>query len=134
MEQPLPPSKPAAMPLLLAEKLPPTPADSQVKKSLVAGFIPYKNPRALIAYYCAIFGLVPVVGLILGPAAIIFGIFGATYAEAHPQTKGMYHALLAIVLGTFELTAHIVVPLTLVIFFPADFLQEILKGILPFLR
>lgn len=125
MEQPLPPSKPAPAPLLLAEIHPSSPAETGARPSLVANFVPYRNPRALIAYYCAIFGLVPGVGLILGPVAIIFGVFGATYAEAHPHTKGMYHALLAVVLGTFELTAHVVVPLTLVIFFPPDFLKEL---------
>src|SRR6516165_5140956 len=35
----------------------------------VSTIIPYRNGKALAAYYCGIFGLVPGLGLVLGPAA-----------------------------------------------------------------
>src|SRR5262245_26603803 len=36
--------------------------------------IPYKNGQALAAYYCGVFSLIPVIGVLLGPIAIILGI------------------------------------------------------------
>lgn len=119
---------PAAPMRLLSETAPPE-SEQEARVTLATRLFPYRNLRALIAYYCAIFGLVPLVGLFLGPAAIVFGIFGATWAEAHADSRGMYHALFAIVLGTVELTAHIVLPLTLLIFFDLGFLQEVFRGI-----
>lgn len=71
------------------------------------GLIPYKNPMALLGYYVAVFGLIPCVGLILGPTAIIMGIMGLKFNKANPHTKGVAHAWVAIVLGSIELIAHI---------------------------
>jgi hypothetical protein len=61
--------------------------------------IPYKNPKALIAYYTGVFSLVPVLGLILGPVALVFGILGKRYANDNPRAKGSGHAIAGIVLG-----------------------------------
>jgi len=36
------------------------------------GVIPYKNPPALIAYYCGIFSLLPILGLVFGIALAAF--------------------------------------------------------------
>jgi hypothetical protein len=66
---------------------------------VVETFIPYKNGRALAAYYCGVFSLIPCVGLLLGPVAFILGILGVRYAQAHPKAKGMGHAIAGIVLG-----------------------------------
>ena len=63
------------------------------------GVIPYKNPKALIAYYCGIFALMPCVGLLPGIAGFILGIMGLRYRAAHPETKGSVHAWIGIVLG-----------------------------------
>ena len=38
--------------------------------------IPTKNPPALVAYYMAIFSLIPCVAILLGPAAAISGFVG----------------------------------------------------------
>jgi hypothetical protein len=61
--------------------------------------IPYKNGKALVAYYCGVFSLIPCLGFILGPIALIFGILGVRYAKAYPTAKGMGHAIAGIVLG-----------------------------------
>jgi hypothetical protein len=66
----------------------------------VSTIIPYKNPRALIAYYLGVFSLIPCAGLLLGPAAFILGILGLRYAKAHPTAKGTGHAIAGIVLGS----------------------------------
>jgi hypothetical protein len=113
-------------PILLQEQAAPASEVSR-KRSVVSSFIPYKNLRALIGYYCAIFGLVPIAGLVLGPVALLFGIAGVNYAQAHPEDRGLYHALFAVILGTAEFTAHLVLPLTLFIFLPDAMLEDLFK-------
>jgi hypothetical protein len=66
---------------------------------VVATIIPYKNPSALGAYYCGVFALIPVLGLILGPLALFFGIRGFNFVKANPTAKGTGHAIAGIVLG-----------------------------------
>lgn len=63
------------------------------------GVIPYKNMPALIGYYCAIFSLIPCVGLPLGIAAVVLGILGLSKKKKQPQVKGTAHAMVGIILG-----------------------------------
>ncbi len=69
----------------------------------VAAIIPYKNPLALISYYCGVFGLIPCVGLVLGPAALVLGILGLRYSRRHQTARGGGHAITGIVLGVLSL-------------------------------
>lgn len=63
------------------------------------GLIPYKNPKALIAYYTGIFGFfVPIFG---GLIAIILGILGLRYAKENPHARGKVHASIGIGCGLF---------------------------------
>jgi hypothetical protein len=64
------------------------------------GLIPYKNPLALIGYYAGVFSLIPVFGLLLGPAALVLGILGLRYSSRHPTARGGGHAITGIVLGS----------------------------------
>jgi len=75
-------------------------------EEVVSTVIPYKNPKALIAYYLGIFGLIPCLGLILGPAAIVLGIMGLRYKATYPRAKGTAHAIVGIVLGSLETLAN----------------------------
>jgi hypothetical protein len=68
----------------------------------IATLIPYRNGAALAAYYCGIFGLIPVLGFILGPIAFIFGIVGFVKARKSPQAHGTGHAIAGIVLGLID--------------------------------
>jgi hypothetical protein len=61
--------------------------------------IPVKNAAALSAYYCAIFSLIPCLGLLLGPAAFHLGRKGLKAAQADPRIKGTVHARIGIWLG-----------------------------------
>lgn len=63
------------------------------------GLIPYKNPSALIAYYFAVFSLIPFLGLLGGIPAVILGIMGVRYRAKNPAAKGLAHAWVGIVLG-----------------------------------
>jgi hypothetical protein len=65
--------------------------------------IPYKNPRALISYYCGFFAFIPGPGILLATAAIILGIMGLRYAQANPGAKGTAHAVVGIILGVLTL-------------------------------
>jgi hypothetical protein len=77
----------------------------------IAAIIPYKNAKALIAYYLGVFGLIPCVGSLLGPAALVLGILGLRYVQAHPTAKGTGHAITGIVLGSIEILIYVVLPL-----------------------
>jgi hypothetical protein len=66
----------------------------------VSVIIPYKNARALIAYYLGIFSLIPIAGLLLGPPAVLFGILGIRYVSKHPAAHGTGHALAGIIIGS----------------------------------
>ncbi len=73
--------------------------ESSVGDEVVSTIIPYKNAKALIAYYLGVFSLIPCVGLLLGPPALILGILGLGYVKQHPTAKGTGHAIAGIVLG-----------------------------------
>jgi hypothetical protein len=63
------------------------------------GLIPYKNPSALIAYYCGLFSLFPLLGLFLGIAGLVLGIKGLKYRNQHPEVRGSVHAWIGIIMG-----------------------------------
>jgi len=72
----------------------------------IATLIPYRNPNALISYYCGVFALIPCVGLILGPVALVLGFLGLSYNKKHPTAGGVAHAIVGIVLGSLVLVGH----------------------------
>ena len=74
----------------------------------ISAVIPYKNPKALIAYYLAIFSLIPCLGIPLGIAALVLGILGLKAAKAHPQAHGQVHAWVGIILGSLCAASNIV--------------------------
>jgi hypothetical protein len=69
--------------------------------------IPYRNPKALIAYYLGVFALIPCLGLALGPAALVLGVLGLKYRKLNPTAGGTGHAIAGIVLGTLVLLGHL---------------------------
>jgi hypothetical protein len=67
-----------------------------------ATLVPYRNTPALIAYYTGVFGLIPVLGFVLGPTAFILGIVGLVKARRNPNAHGTGHAIAGIVLGAID--------------------------------
>lgn len=65
----------------------------------LAQLIPYRNGLALGAYYCAVFALIPVVGLLLGWTAFGLGLAGLRFLRRNPAAGGKVHAWIGIVLG-----------------------------------
>ncbi len=82
------------------EKLKPAAATDQEGDS-TGGVIPYKNPPALIAYYCGVFSLVACIPFLfpLPIVALVLGIKGLKKAKAEPHVKGQVHAWIGIVCG-----------------------------------
>ena len=79
------------------------------------GLIPYNNSQALTAYYVGVFGLIPCIGALLGPAAVVFGVLGLRYARQHPQTSGTAHALVGIGLGVLEILFNVFGPIIFIL-------------------
>jgi hypothetical protein len=95
-----PPPLPARPPML--------PAPSTEPGDATGGLIPYKNPKALIAYYLGIFSLIPCVGFFLAIAAVILGVLGLKARKVHPQVHGVAHAWIGIIVGAIVLVAHVI--------------------------
>jgi hypothetical protein len=64
-----------------------------------------RNPTALAAYRCSLFGLIPFLGLILGPLALVLGILAWRRAKADPALQSGV-ALAAVVLGALILVTN----------------------------
>jgi hypothetical protein len=74
--------------------------------------IPYKNVRALTAYYLGVFSAIPVLGLPLGLAAFTLGILALRFRRKNPAAGGVVHAWIGILAGGFFSLVY----LTLIIF------------------
>ncbi|HXR04107.1 MAG TPA: DUF4339 domain-containing protein [Verrucomicrobiae bacterium] len=92
----LPPSVPPP-----SSRPPPIPASARVPKSTdgLNAIIPYKNARALAAYYLGVFSVIPPVGALLGIPALFLGISGLRFRRRNPEAGGSVHAWIGIVLG-----------------------------------
>jgi len=67
-----------------------------------ATVVPYRNGPALAAYYLGVFGLIPILGFVLGPLAFILGIVGLVKVRHNPKAHGTGHAIAGIVLGLID--------------------------------
>jgi hypothetical protein len=82
--------------------------DDDDDDNFVRSLVPTRNPKALAAYYCGIFGLIPVLGFILGPIALLFGILGMRHANFYRKAKGGGHAIAGLILGPLGVIGSIV--------------------------
>ena len=80
----------------------------------VSTVIPYKNVFALIAYYCGIFSLIPGLGALLGPAGLILGILGLKKRKSDPNSKGLGHCLVGIIIGGLVTLGHLLIIIMIV--------------------
>lgn len=97
---PIPPAHPS--PGALPPPLPPT-------GDATGGIIPYKNPRALTAYYLAVFSIIPAIGFLLGAAAVVLGIMGLKQRKRNPVIRGAVHAWIGIIGGGLSVALHLLV-------------------------
>ena len=61
--------------------------------------IPYKNPKALVAYYLGVFSVIPILGVLLGMAALALGVAGLRFRKENPEAGGAVHAWIGIIAG-----------------------------------
>ena len=66
-------------------------------------FTPRRNPAAVYAYRVAMVGLIPLLGIVLGPAAIALGVLARIRRRRQPEIEGVNFANAAIVIGMFDL-------------------------------
>ena len=73
------------------------------------GLIPYKNGKALTAYYLGVFGFIPcVLGLgVFGIVAIILGVLGLKHVKKYPEARGTGHAISGIVMGLIQVLCSV---------------------------
>jgi hypothetical protein len=88
----------------------PHPADDAA-----ATIVPYKNPAALISYYCGVFSLIPCLALILAPVAIVLGIIGLSARKKNPQAHGSAHAVVGLVIGSITFLINVAVIILIVV-------------------
>ena len=67
-------------------------------KSSPSSLIPTGNPLALWGYYISVAGLIPML-FIVCPISLILGALGVVRAIRVPESKGLLHALVAIILS-----------------------------------
>jgi hypothetical protein len=61
------------------------------------GVIPYKNPTALVAYYCGVFAIIPFFPI--GLTGLVLGILGLRARRRNPLVRGAVHAWIGIAVG-----------------------------------
>lgn len=96
---------PPPLPLPISATSSSPPSESR-EAAVVSTVIPYKNPMALAAYYLGIFSLIPFVGGVLAPPAVVLGVLGLRRRRANPLAKGSIHAWIGIVLGLLSVLGH----------------------------
>ncbi|WP_144057839.1 zinc ribbon domain-containing protein [Novipirellula maiorica] len=97
----LQPSSPQPSPYASPTMTPPAPvyATEVSEGDGTGGVIPYKNPKALIAYYLGILSGLPLIGFPIGIAAFVLGIQGLQARKRNPVIKGSVHAGIGIGCG-----------------------------------
>lgn len=73
------------------------------ESDVVARIIPWRNSSALIGYYFGLLGIIPLVGCILSPVAIVLGILGILKWKKDHRSRGLAHAIVAIICGIIGL-------------------------------
>lgn len=66
-----------------------------------------RNGVATAAYYCGVFALIPILGLLLGPLAMLLGFIGLADARKHKEMGGRGHASSGLILGLIVLVLHV---------------------------
>lgn len=64
------------------------------------------NSSGAEAYRYSLYGLIPLVGLVLGPMALLHGIRGLRLGRADSAARDTSQAMAGVLLGTFELLTN----------------------------
>lgn len=75
---------------------------------LFSRIVPTKNKQALPAYYFGVAALIPCLGLLAAPPAIVLGMMGLRACNATSGLPGKAHAISGIVMGIAMILLNIV--------------------------
>jgi hypothetical protein len=78
------------------------------ESGVFGSFTPWRNPPAVYAYAVALAGMTPVLGLVLGPTAIVLGLVARARFRRNPEIKGLSFARAGIVIGTLDFVVNVV--------------------------
>lgn len=70
-------------------------------------FTPRKNPTAIAAYRCAWVGLIPVLAIPFGVAAVVLGTLAARKYRLNPDVGGLGFAYASVFLGSLEFLTNV---------------------------
>ena len=90
-------------PPVVAQAFAPLQGHLQTQDEAMATIIPWRNKCALIGYYVGIFGLIPVLGVPLGLAAIVLGLLGIAHWKKNHRSHGLAHSIVALICGLLSL-------------------------------
>lgn len=68
---------------------------------------PIANWQAKFGWYCAMWGLIPFVGLLLGAVGFTLGALGYRRVRRRPEDLGIRHAVGALILGSIEVGVNV---------------------------
>jgi len=85
----------------------PTARRKNDRSEIPVSFLPEGNPTACKAYICAVIGLIPGLGLLFGPPAIILGFLGRRAALKDEHHRGKGHAYVSRLVGGVELVCNL---------------------------
>src|SRR5262249_40360658 len=77
------------------------------RRELPGSFLPEGNRTACNAYLCAVFGLIPGLGLLSGPLAVFLGILGRQAALRDEHHRGLGHAYVSRLMGGVEFVCNL---------------------------
>lgn len=78
------------------------------KSDVPASIFPANNRYARNAYRCALIGLVPILGLVFGLGAMIYGRLGYRYAQTREDRNGLGHSFVSLFVGGLEFLTNAV--------------------------
>jgi hypothetical protein len=75
------------------------PRRPRTESEVFGSFVPWKNPTAVYSYGVGLAALMPVLGVVLGPIAVLLGLIGFVHRRLRPKVHGTNFAVAGIVLG-----------------------------------
>jgi hypothetical protein len=103
MSAPVPPADPPSNP----GRRPRRPRPGREDGETFGQLTPWQNPAAVYAYYVGLAGLMPVVGAMLGLAALLLGLTGLIRVRRRPEIEGTNFAVAGIALGALEVVFNV---------------------------
>jgi hypothetical protein len=74
----------------------------RVESDVFGSATPWKNPAAVFAYAVSLAALTPLLGLALGPVAVVLGLIGLVHRRLNPKVHGTNFCVAGIILGTLS--------------------------------